>query len=84
MTDLAMVGLAIILAGFLVVLLATVGSSRRPAEREDAPRSKGGGFVLIGPIPIMFGSNWKLAGLAVVVGLVLMVVIFLLTGVLIL
>ena len=32
---------------------------------------KGGGIILIGPIPIVFGSNWKITVLIIVITLVL-------------
>ena len=38
---------------------------------------KGGGVVLIGPIPIVFGSNWKIAFVLMVVAIILIIVTFL-------
>jgi len=35
---------------------------------------KGGGVVLIGPIPIVFGSNWKIAVLLMVLAIILILV----------
>ncbi len=39
---------------------------------------KGGGIVLIGPIPIIFASNWKIAGLLIGLAIALMVMFYLL------
>lgn len=40
---------------------------------------KGGGVVLIGPIPIVFGSNWKIALLLMIIAFLIMItLIFLL------
>ncbi len=36
---------------------------------------KGGGLVLIGPIPIVFGANWKITLLLIVMGLILTIVL---------
>jgi uncharacterized protein (TIGR00304 family) len=38
---------------------------------------KGGGVVLIGPIPIVFGSNWKIAFVLMIVSIILIIIAFL-------
>jgi uncharacterized protein (TIGR00304 family) len=38
---------------------------------------KGGGVVLIGPIPIVFGSNWRIALVLMTVAIILIIVTFL-------
>ena len=38
---------------------------------------KGGGVILIGPLPIVFGSNWKIAVVLMVVAIILIIVTFL-------
>lgn len=66
-------GVAIVLAGFLVVAVgAAIGSGGS---------SSGGGFIIIGPIPIVFGSgpnSGMLAEVAVVITIA-MVVVYLLS-----
>ena len=37
---------------------------------------KGGGVVLIGPIPIIFGSNWKIAVFLMILAIILILVAF--------
>jgi uncharacterized protein (TIGR00304 family) len=37
---------------------------------------KGGGVVLIGPIPIVFGSSWKIALILMIVAIILILVAF--------
>jgi len=81
MLDLALIGIGIILVGFLVVLLATAASGRSPEEEERRTEVRGGGVVMIGPIPIVFGSDAKWASIAIVLAIVLIVVV-LLSGVL--
>jgi uncharacterized membrane protein len=70
---LTLVGVAIIFVGFLVVALgASLGSGGS---------SSSGGFILIGPIPIVFGSgpgSGVLAAVAVVIT-VAMVAVYLLS-----
>ncbi len=82
MLDLVFIGVAIILAGFLVVFLATVMSGKSSGEGEGRAHVKGGGVVMLGPIPIIFGSDAKWASVAIVLAIVLIVVV-LLSGVLI-
>lgn len=48
-------------------------------EEQGAPKKtsvKGGGVVLIGPIPIVFGSNWKIAMVMMIVAIILIIVAF--------
>jgi uncharacterized protein (TIGR00304 family) len=81
MLDLVFVGIAIILVGFLVVFLATAVSGGSPEEGERRTEVRGGGIIMIGPIPIIFGSDAKWASAAVVLAIVLIVIV-LLSGVL--
>ncbi len=66
MVDVAFVGLLLVLAG---VLLVVVGLFR--AGRRGGSDVKGGGVVLIGPIPIVFGSDAKWASVAIGLAIVL-------------
>jgi len=81
MPDLVLFGIAIIFAGFLVVLLGmiTSGMSSEEGERMEV---RGGGVILIGPIPIVFGSDAKWASIAIVLAIILIVIV-LLSGVLV-
>jgi uncharacterized protein (TIGR00304 family) len=83
MLDLVFIGIGIILVGFLVVFLATAMSGRSSSEEgERRTEVRGGGIIMIGPIPIIFGSDAKWASAAVVLAIVLIVIV-LLSGVLI-
>ena len=68
MAALVELGFALILIGFAVVASAILLSGRK-AGREV----KGGGVVLIGPIPIVFGSDAKWASIAIALAIVLLV-----------
>lgn len=37
---------------------------------------KGGGVILIGPIPIVFGSSWKIAIISIILVIILIIVSF--------
>lgn len=82
MTGLTLVGLAMVLVGFAVVLLAIVASARGSQGDQDSGKVKGGGVVMIGPIPIIFGSDAKWASIAIFLAIVL-IVLALLSGVLV-
>lgn len=82
MADLVFIGVAIILVGFLVVFLAMMTESKSSGNEEGRTRAKGGGVILIGPIPIVFGSNAKWTSIAIVLTIVLIVLV-LFSGVLV-
>ncbi|UCD13024.1 MAG: TIGR00304 family protein [Thermoplasmatales archaeon] len=44
---------------------------------ESKKSVKGGGVVLVGPIPIVFGSNWKIAVIMMVLAILLTICTFL-------
>jgi uncharacterized protein (TIGR00304 family) len=73
---------------FIAVLLLMFGFGRTTTESEDLPFEenkydvekktsvKGGGVVLVGPIPIVFGSNWKIAVFMMILAIILIVAVF--------
>ena len=75
MPDLVFLGVAIILVGFLVLFLAMMLASRSSGGGEGRTQVKGGGVILIGPIPIIFGSDAKWASIAIVLGIVLIILV---------
>ncbi|MDH7516763.1 MAG: DUF131 domain-containing protein [Candidatus Thermoplasmatota archaeon] len=77
------------LAGFIMISIAILlfifGFTRNIQTEENyydlgepAKKSsvKGGGVVLIWPIPIVFGSNWKIAILLMILSIILIVTMF--------
>jgi uncharacterized protein (TIGR00304 family) len=80
--DLIFIGVAIILAGFLVVFLAMMMGNRSSEGGERRTEVKGGGVILIGPIPIVFGSDAKWTSAAIVLTIVLIILV-LFSGVLV-
>jgi len=75
MPELVLIGIAIILAGFFLVFLAMVISGRESRGGERETRVKGGGVILIGPIPIVFGSDARWASVAIVLAILLMLIV---------
>jgi uncharacterized protein (TIGR00304 family) len=64
--DLSLAGIALVLVGFGVVAVAMITSAGKGEV-------KGAGVVLIGPIPIVFGSDAKWATVAIILAIVLVV-----------
>jgi uncharacterized protein (TIGR00304 family) len=73
MVDLVSAGLVLVLAGFGIVAISMVSGAR-----ESGGEVKGGGVVMIGPIPIIFGSDLKWASIAILLAIVLVVLSILL------
>lgn len=73
MIDLITAGFLLVFAGLgvMVVSLLLEGGSTRGSI-------KGGGVVMVGPIPIIFGSDEKWGSIAIVLAMVLVVLMLLL------
>lgn len=68
MVDVALVGILLVITGFAVMAFSVFSASGK-AKGEV----KGAGVVMIGPIPIVFGSDIKWVG--IVIGLVIVLMI---------
>jgi uncharacterized protein (TIGR00304 family) len=67
--DLVALGILFVFAGFAVIFVAIILSGSAKPNTEG--KVKGGGVVMIGPIPLIFGSDMKWASVAIVLALVL-------------
>lgn len=65
-------GLVLIILGFIVIILSYLAG----AERKE---SVAGGVVVIGPIPIVFGSSIKAVKIVLVLAIILTILSILLT-----
>jgi len=74
--DLISLGFALIIVGFLITFLAIMLLLFKGLKEGKA---EGGGVVIIGPIPIVFGTSQKIAGWLIVLAIVLVILTFLLT-----
>ena len=83
------IGIILIIIGsifiFLEVFLNIVKEKREEPEKDEEERRKktktkvgGGAVVLIGPIPIIFGSDKKFLIIAIVLAIILMIISFVL------
>jgi uncharacterized protein (TIGR00304 family) len=68
-----MVGLVLIFLGFGIVVAAMLMKS-------NESETKGAGVIMIGPIPLVFGSDAKWASIAIVLAIALIILSVLLHG----
>lgn len=73
--DLVLAGAVMIVAGVLLVILATLraGESRGDEKEEKRAEVKGGAVVMIGPIPIIIGSDARWTAIAIGLAIVLVI-----------
>ncbi|MCQ6962804.1 TIGR00304 family membrane protein [Methanolobus chelungpuianus] len=73
MSSLITAGILFVFVGIILLFIGSIGSMFRGA-RGDGPRSKvkGGGIIMLGPIPIVFGSDRGSVKTLVLLALVLM------------
>lgn len=67
------VGLVLVIAGGMLIVLAIVLASKKGSF--DESRVRGAGVIMIGPIPIIFGSDKQSIKLALIMALALSVVV---------
>ena len=66
MVDLVLSGMALVLVGFVVIVVAALAQGNK-----EGAEVKGGGVIMIGPVPIIFGSDMKWASIAIVMAIAL-------------
>lgn len=64
-------GIILILVGMVIVIVGGIGMAM-----EEKGEVKGGGVVLIGPIPIIFGTDKRFALILAIVALIIMILWF--------
>ncbi len=69
MTDIIKLGFALIIAGFALLFIGSFLS---------AGNAGFGGLIMIGPIPVVFGTSPEMAVIAMALGLVMMLLYFIL------
>ncbi len=63
--NLVTVGIMLIFIGFIVILLSIILTASKSG------RVEGGGVIIIGPIPIVFGSNRNITTMLLVLAIIL-------------
>jgi uncharacterized protein (TIGR00304 family) len=69
------IGLLLALAGFAIAIVAIFIAILRSAR--GTGKIRGGGVVMIGPVPIIFGTDKGSARILILLGIVLMIVLLL-------
>lgn len=69
------IGFLLALAGFALAIAAIFVAILRSAKKTGQVR--GGGVVMIGPVPIVFGTDKESARILMLLGIVLMIVLLL-------
>lgn len=66
------IGIILIIVGFFMLAFGTM----RPVhEVNREEKVKGGGVILIGPVPVVFGSDKRYALIAMLLAIVLMILV---------
>lgn len=68
MVDVVSMGVLLVFVGFGAIFVAMLSQGRK-----EGTKVKGGGVVMIGPVPIIFGSDMKWATIAIALAIVLVV-----------
>lgn len=73
------IGLMVIITGILLLIVGSVLLSQGNGEgsNKSTAQIRGGGVVMIGPIPIIFGTDKGSAMVMVILAIILMVVSYL-------
>jgi uncharacterized protein (TIGR00304 family) len=69
------IGLLLALAGFALAIVAIFVAILRSAK--GTRQVRGGGVVMIGPVPIVFGTDKESVRILILLGIVLMIVMLL-------
>jgi uncharacterized protein (TIGR00304 family) len=69
------IGLLLALAGFALAIVAIFITILRSAR--GTGKIRGGGVVMIGPVPIVFGTDKESARILILLGIILMIVLLL-------
>ena len=68
------VGVILVLAGFLVILIATILLFLIPLKGKA--KVKGGAAIIIGPFPIIFGTDKESVKILLVLSIILIMLLF--------
>jgi len=76
------IGLTMIFLGLVVItlgLLVEMMRKRNEETKSEEQKTEYGGVIFIGPIPIVFGSNKKIAKTMLIIGVIIFVLFLALT-----
>lgn len=71
-------GIAVVVLGILIIFIGTVLQATKSTGETQTGEVQAGGVVMIGPIPIIFGTNKNITVVSIVLAIILMIVAYLL------
>lgn len=71
-------GIAVVVLGILIIFVGTVLQATKSTGETQTGEVQAGGVVMIGPIPIIFGTNKNITVVSIVLAIILMIVAYLL------
>ena len=74
------IGLTMIFLGLVAIILGLLVEMTRKGneDKNEEQKTEYGGVIFIGPIPIVFGSNKKIAKTMLIIGVIIFVIFFVL------
>ncbi len=69
---LIVIGILLITLGLLLIISGTMRAKESDGKEMTQEKIKGGGVILIGPVPIVFGTDKRYAFLLIILAIVLM------------
>lgn len=76
MIDLYIIGLILVIIGILTIFLGAIIAIMKA---KSSGRIEGGGVIMIGPFPIIFGTSSKILKIMVIIILAIMITLILLS-----
>ncbi len=67
-------GIVLIIVGVFIIIFAILLISSRPAGKSKG-RVRGGGVIMIGPIPVIFGTDKKSLKTVILLAILLMIIV---------
>ena len=71
-------GIAVVVLGILIIFIGTGLQATKSTGETQTGEVQAGGVVMIGPIPIIFGTNKNITVVSIVLAIILMIVAYLL------
>ncbi len=70
---LSVIGIILIVLGFFLIIFGMMRAKESAGEEITQEKVKGGGVILIGPVPVVFGTDKRYALLLMILAIVLMI-----------
>ena len=67
-------GLIFVVVGFVMIFLGTILTAYKSGTLNNESKTKVGGVVLVGPIPIVFGNDTQTVNLTLILAIILTII----------